>query len=247
MRKYLKTFKWKGGDFNDKARVVLFTISTLLFGGLALITMKLNYDTHPEYNPIFGDNVFILSVSLLFGLLFTYLTDLSHGILRYSPLDKYFDRKADEKFVSKLQTKKNIVIACDHGGFEMKEEIVKLMKDNNICDVTDYGCNSNDSVDYPDFAHKLATDVENGKYDLGILICGSGNGINMTANSHKGIRSALCWTPNIAKLAREHNDANVMALPGRFISSQKGWSCVKMFLTTEFEGGRHQKRVNKIK
>ena len=247
MKNYLKTFKWKGGDFSDKARVVVFLISTLLFGFLLFMTLGLTGEASPGKYPILENWSILIPMCFLGGLLFTVFVDQVTGIGRYSPLDKYWDRKDDEKLVAKLKNKKNIVIACDHGGYKMKEDIVNLMKESGICDVTDYGCESEDSVDYPDFAHKLATDVENGKYDLGILICGSGNGINMTANSHKGIRSALCWEPKIAKLAREHNNANVMALPGRFITSQKAWLCVKNFLTTDFEGGRHEKRVNKIK
>ena len=148
---------------------------------------------------------------------------------------------------------KKIVIACDHGGYELKEHIRKSLMvwekgdDENICEVHDLGCDSEDSVDYPDFAHPLCDEIESGNYDLGILICGSGNGINMTANSHEGIRSALCWRPDIASLARQHNDANVMALPGRFIDRHLAWDCVKNFVLSDYEGGRHQRRVDKIK
>jgi len=148
-----------------------------------------------------------------------------------------------------------ISIGCDHGGYELKEFIKNSLSiwewgnnDELVCEsVVDFGCYSEKSVDYPDIAHKLCDAIESGEYDLGILICGSGNGINMTANSHKGIRSALCWRPDIAYLARAHNDANVMALPGRYIDKYLAWDCVKNFVTSEFEGGRHQKRIDKIK
>jgi ribose 5-phosphate isomerase B len=137
-----------------------------------------------------------------------------------------------------------VVLASDHGGYDLKEEIKKYLNSKSI-DFKDVGCNSNESCDYPDFAHDAAKKI--GKNDLGIFICGSGNGINMTANSHSHIRSALCWEPTIAMLARAHNNANVMALPGRFIDSDKAIQCVNQFLNTEFEGGRHQKRIDKIK
>lgn len=144
-----------------------------------------------------------------------------------------------------------IAIGCDHGGFELKERIRKslvIWSDGSpIESVQDFGCDSEDSVDYPDIAHELCSSIEDGTNVLGILICGSGNGINMTANSHEGIRSALCWTPQISSLARKHNDANVISLPGRFIDYGVAWECVKKFIQTEFEGGRHENRVNKIK
>lgn len=150
-----------------------------------------------------------------------------------------------------METKK-IAIGCDHGGYELKEYIKNSLTiwevgDDILCSVTDFGCDSPDSVDYPDYAHAVCNSIEKGEHELGILICGSGNGINMTANSHDGIRSALCWRPDIASLAREHNDANVMALPGRFIDKYLAWDCVKAFLLSEFEGGRHQRRIDKIK
>ena len=148
---------------------------------------------------------------------------------------------------------KKIAIGCDHGGYELKEKLVQYMMSwesedgESMCHVVDMGCDSSESVDYPDFGHKVANSVESGESDLGIVICGSGNGINMTANSHKGVRSALCWRPDIASLAVQHNNANVMSLPGRFIDTYLAWDCVKNFITSEFEGGRHQKRVEKIK
>ena len=109
-----------------------------------------------------------------------------------------------------------------------------------------YGCYSAESVDYPDIIHPLAQDIQDKKYPLGIILCGSGNGAQMTANHHPGVRAALCWNVELGKLARQHNDANILALPGRFISNELGWEIVEAFLTTDFEGGRHLKRINKI-
>ena len=140
---------------------------------------------------------------------------------------------------------KNIGIACDHAGFEYKESVILHLKSRGYT-VIDYGCFSKDSVDYPDFAHQLAQSIENGSNELGIQFCGSGNGINMSSNKHKGIRSALCWEVEIAELARLHNDANVCTMPARFISLEKALLIIDVFLSTEFEGGRHQRRVNKI-
>ena len=138
-----------------------------------------------------------------------------------------------------------IGIACDHAGFDYKEKVIEHLQNNGYT-VNDYGCFSTDSVDYPDFAHQLATSIEEGTNDLGIQFCGSGNGINMSANKHQGIRSALCWEVDIAELARLHNDANVCTMPARFISYEKAIEIIEIFLNTSFEGGRHQKRVNKI-
>ncbi len=139
----------------------------------------------------------------------------------------------------------NLAIACDHAGFEMKEEIEKfLVEEGN--EVTDFGTNSPESMDYPDTAHPLAAAVEKGKYDFGITICGSGNGINMTANKHQGIRAALCWNPEISALARQHNNANICSLPARFITVSQAKEIIRIFLITEFEGGRHQRRIDKI-
>lgn len=138
-----------------------------------------------------------------------------------------------------------IPIGADHAGFILKAEIIKHLESKGL-EVKDYGCFSEDSIDYPDFAHPVADYVENNPGALGILICGSGNGINMTANKHQGIRSALCWKVEIAELARQHNDANIIAMPARFISTQEAIEMVNAFLNTEFEGGRHQNRVNKI-
>lgn len=139
---------------------------------------------------------------------------------------------------------KNVAIAADHGGFELKEFLKKSFE--NTINFKDFGTNSSDSVDYPDFAHTVANAVENNEFDFGILICGSGNGINMAANKHKAIRSALCWNAEIAELARLHNDANILALPGRFIDFEEAKKAVQIFLSTNFEGGRHTNRINKI-
>jgi ribose 5-phosphate isomerase B len=141
---------------------------------------------------------------------------------------------------------KKVAIGCDHGGYEIKELIKDSLTKCGL-EIRDFGCYTNNSVDYPDIANDLCQSIEENEYEVGILICGSGNGINMVANSHSSIRSALCWKPEIATLARQHNDANVIALPGRFISDEDALSCVYNFLQTDFDGGRHEKRVNKIK
>lgn len=139
----------------------------------------------------------------------------------------------------------SIGIASDHAGYELKQLIIKEMEQRTGC-IYDYGTYSTDSCDYPDFAHPLAKAVEGGACDFGIAICGSGNGITMTMNKHQGIRAALCWDVELAKMARCHNNANVLGLPARFISSELALQMVEKFLTTDFEGGRHQKRINKI-
>lgn len=141
--------------------------------------------------------------------------------------------------------KLTIPIGCDHAGFEMKQVIMKHLKDNDY-NIIDKGCFSTDSIDYPDYAHPVAELVEATEGMKGILLCGSGNGINMTANKHQGIRSALCWTVEIAELARLHNNANILTLPARFISTELALQIVDIFFATEFEGGRHQSRVEKI-
>ena len=138
-----------------------------------------------------------------------------------------------------------IGMASDHAGFELKEYIKKELFSMGY-DVKDYGTHSEESVDYPDYAHPLASDISDGKLRIGVLICGTGNGISMTANKHRNVRCALCWEPEIARLARQHNDADVLAMPGRFISKEKALESVKVFLDTDFEGGRHQRRVDKI-
>lgn len=141
--------------------------------------------------------------------------------------------------------KKVIPIGCDHAGFELKTILIDHLTQKGY-ELKDFGCYSEESIDYPDFGHPVASMVETDTEMLGILICGSGNGINMTANKHQGVRSALCWKKEIAELARAHNNANIIALPARFISTQEALEIVDAFLSTPFEGGRHEKRVNKI-
>lgn len=143
-------------------------------------------------------------------------------------------------------SKKRIAIASDHAGFKLKNDLLVYLLEADLYELTDMGPDSAESVDYPDYAHPLATAVENGEADLGILICGSGNGVCITANKHKGIRAALCWEEELGSLARQHNNANVLCLPARFISKQKAFKIADAFLTAEFEGGRHENRVNKI-
>ncbi|HNE50441.1 MAG: ribose 5-phosphate isomerase B [Chitinophagales bacterium] len=138
-----------------------------------------------------------------------------------------------------------IVIGSDHAGFEYKEAIKSYLSNNNIQTI-DVGTHSTDSCDYPDYAHAAANEIETGNAVLGILICGSANGVAITANKHQKIRAALCWQNEIAKLARQHNDANIICLPARFITIDEAEEMVHTFLTTDFEGGRHQKRVEKI-
>lgn len=140
---------------------------------------------------------------------------------------------------------KKIAIVSDHAGYFLKEKIFDFLKKEKY-DVKDLGCFSDDTVDYPDYGHSLASAVSDGVYDLGISICGTGNGINMVVNKHPGIRSALCWNEEIGRLARAHNDANICALPGRFISESEAYLIVKTFLETSFEGGRHTPRIAKI-
>lgn len=139
-----------------------------------------------------------------------------------------------------------LAMASDHAGYELKMQLIDYLKEKGY-EIEDFGTFSTESSDYPDFAHPMAVAVESGKADFGISLCGSGNGINMTANKHQGIRSALCWIPELATLARLHNDANVCALPARFISFYLAKEIVDAFLATDFEGGRHIARVNKMK
>jgi len=140
---------------------------------------------------------------------------------------------------------KNIGIASDHAGYELKELLKRELSALGYT-VEDFGTDSPESMDYPDVAHPLAYAVESGKLPQGIAICGSGNGISMTVNKHAGIRAALCWTPELAKLARNHNDANILSLPARFISAETAKEILSAFLNSEFEGGRHANRVSKI-
>ena len=137
-----------------------------------------------------------------------------------------------------------VPIASDHAGFEMKQKLIDFFSQE--FEFEDLGAYSEESVDYPDFAHKEANLIENKTFEKGILLCGSGNGIAITANKHSGIRAALCWTAEIAALARQHNDANILVIPARFIDFEEAKKCVITFFSTEFEGGRHQHRVNKI-
>jgi ribose 5-phosphate isomerase B len=140
---------------------------------------------------------------------------------------------------------KKIAIGGDHAGFEYKGKMVQRLQ-NLGYEVKDFGPFSSDSVDYPDYVHPLSSALENGEFDLGIVICGSGNGVAITANKHQAIRAALCWNEELAALARQHNNANVLALPARFISYELAEKLAEIFLTTDFEGGRHQNRVSKI-
>ena len=139
----------------------------------------------------------------------------------------------------------NISIGSDHAGFELKQEVIKYLQSKNV-KVFDKGCYSAERADYPDYGHAVANSVLSAESNLGIVICGSGNGINMSVNKHKGIRGALCWNSEVASLARQHNDANVMALPARFISKEEAFACADVFMSGVFEGGRHQGRVEKI-
>jgi len=138
-----------------------------------------------------------------------------------------------------------IAIGSDHAGFEYKTEIIKYLQDQGH-EVKDFGPSSTDSVDYPDYAHPVASSVEDKTYDLGILICGSANGVAITANKHQGIRAAIAWQNEIAALARQHNNANIVCIPARFIDLELAKKIVTTFISTEFEGGRHANRVNKI-
>ena len=138
-----------------------------------------------------------------------------------------------------------IAIASDHAGYDLKQQVILFLEDAGAR-VKDYGCYSKESCDYPDFAHPLAEAVEKGEQDFGVVICSTGNGITMTANHHQGIRAALCWDTKLAELARQHNNANVLGLPANFISAVKALDIVRTFFQTDFEGGRHERRVNKI-
>lgn len=138
-----------------------------------------------------------------------------------------------------------VAIGSDHAGYELKKILKSYIESKGI-KVEDFGTNSTESVDYADYAHPLAASVESGKNQLGFTICGSGNGINMTANKHQGIRGALCWIPEISRLARAHNDANICSLPGRFVTVDQAKEIVDLFLETPFDGGRHTRRIQKI-
>ena len=138
-----------------------------------------------------------------------------------------------------------IPIGSDHGGYSMKSYLIRILTESGYR-FKDFGTHSEESVDYPDFIHPLANAIDNGKYELGIIICGSGNGAQMTANKHKNVRAALCWNEEITELARLHNDANIISLPGRFLDFEFAYKLVTIFLQTEFEGGRHIRRIEKM-
>ncbi len=140
---------------------------------------------------------------------------------------------------------KVIALASDHAGFAKKQVIKKYLDDNNL-KYKDLGCYSEESVDYPIYAHKIGEAIEKGEFEIGITFCGSGQGISIAANKHKGIRSGVCWNAEIAALARRHNDANICAVPGRFVSDEQAIAIVSAFLNTEFEGGRHARRIAQI-
>jgi len=137
-----------------------------------------------------------------------------------------------------------LAIGCDHAGFELKEQVLAYLRESY--EIKDFGTYNNDRVDYPDFAHQVANAIENKEYQFGILICGSANGISMAANKHQNIRAAVCWNEEITDLARKHNDANIISLPARFINEELAKKCIDIFLSTSFEAGRHENRVNKI-
>lgn len=140
---------------------------------------------------------------------------------------------------------KVIGLACDHAAYELKEYL-KTVLDSKGIEYKDFGCFSSESVDYPDFAHPLAEAVESGECYPGIAMCGTGNGISMTLNKHQGIRAALCWNEEIARLARQHNNANILSMPARFISKEEAVKIMEAFLSSDFEGGRHERRIKKI-
>ncbi len=138
-----------------------------------------------------------------------------------------------------------IAIGCDHAAFPLKEKLKGYLVSKGY-EIKDFGCYSEERADYPDFAHMVAKGVDSKQFDFGLLMCGSGNGISMAANKHKGIRAALCWMPEIAELARQHNDANVLTLPARYMNEEEAKKCIDVFFATAFEGGRHADRVKKI-
>lgn len=138
-----------------------------------------------------------------------------------------------------------IVIASDHAGFEIKQMLKEHLREQGV-EIVDLGTDSKDAVDYPDFGHQLGKAVGEGTYQLGISICGSGNGINMTTNKHEGVRGAICWNEEIAEMARRHNDANICSLPARYIDKEMARNIVDIFLSTGFDGGRHENRIKKI-
>lgn len=144
-----------------------------------------------------------------------------------------------------MDNAKKIAIGADHGGYLIKESIKKYLNRVKLT-TKDFGTDTEESVDYPDFAHPVATAVKNGEFDFGILVCGSGNGVAITANKHEGIRAGLAWNKDVAKLIKEHNNANVICIPGRFVSEKEAVEIVKAFMNAEFLGGRHSRRIDKI-
>lgn len=140
----------------------------------------------------------------------------------------------------------SIAICSDHAGYELKQTVMKHLNDQGVIKLKDFGAYSSESSDYADYAHPMASAVENSEFDFGISICGSGNGISMTVNKHQGIRAALCWNTEIAALARQHNNANVLSLPARFVSEKEALNMIDLFFSTDFEGGRHKTRIDKI-
>lgn len=146
---------------------------------------------------------------------------------------------------SPFDLSKPIAIGSDHAGYELKEDVISFLESKNVS-CKDFGTHSTDSTDYPDYAHPVAKAVESGEAAFGILICGSANGVAITANKHQGVRAAICWGEELAKLAREHNNANIICIPARFVGEGDADRMVQLFMETAFEGGRHEKRVNKI-
>lgn len=159
--------------------------------------------------------------------------------------DQIYDTLINNNMTTILKPGIPVALCSDHAGFATKQAVIEYLKKNKI-EFKDFGTYNEESCDYPDFAHPCALAVESGQCYPGIAVCGSGEGINITLNKHQGIRSALCWQPELARLARQHNDANVLAMPGRFVTNEEALEMVKTFLATPFEGGRHQKRVDKI-
>lgn len=146
---------------------------------------------------------------------------------------------------SPFDLSKPVAIGSDHAGFELKEDVISFLESKDVS-CKDFGTHSTDSTDYPDYAHPVAKAVESGEAAFGILICGSANGVAITANKHQGVRAAICWGEELAKLAREHNNANIICIPARFVREGDADRMVQLFMETAFEGGRHEKRVNKI-
>jgi len=138
-----------------------------------------------------------------------------------------------------------IALASDHAGFDKKQVVIKYFKEKGIA-YKDFGCFSNESVDYPEFGHAIGNAIDKGEYEIGITFCGSGQGISIAANKHQNVRSATCWKPEIAALAKQHNDANICAIPGRFVSDEEVIAIVEAYLNAEFEGGRHARRIAQI-